>query len=201
MSKYGTGLSRTEQVPKKGLFLVCESAQTVMLTLNLSTDSIYGADASTSSKGKRTIALGPQQLALPQGPPREMRLYAYAGCPEAHECETGFAIADHYSFAPASICDTESGEISFHDMHSTTGQGLDVRFKSFGHEGCLLEPGLEGKIEKGLYGRLDCGEGLTGQCRTSSEEEAKAQLCVDELGDRSAVRNGTVFQMMAVCRF
>ena len=158
--------------------------------------SIYGTDASTSSK-KRTIAIGNQQIELPQGAPRETHLYAYADCPEAHGCDTGYAIADHYSFSPASICDTDTSELMFHSIAS--GGSSNMRFKSFGHEGCSLDPSESGNSE--LFGSLDCGSNLAGSCKTPSDAEALPQLCVKDADEVSAVKNGTVFQMMAICRF
>ena len=76
-----------------------------------------------------------------------------------------------------------------------------MRFKSFGHEGCSLDPNLDDESEEGPYARLDCGGNFRGVCEPPSSEDVEPRLCVEDSKERTAVKNGTVFQKMAVCRF
>lgn len=76
-----------------------------------------------------------------------------------------------------------------------------MRFRSFGHESCSLDPSSDGESKDGLYGRLDCGGNFAGLCTLPTKTEVTPQLCMEGPGERSTVKNGTIFQMMAVCRF
>ena len=85
----------------------------------------------------------------------------------------------------------------FHSI--TSGDNNNMRFKSFGHEDCSLDPSQSENSE--LFGKLDCGGNLAGSCEMPSDVEALPQLCVKDPDETSAMKNGTVFQMMAICRF
>ena len=130
-----------------------------------------------------------------------MRLYAYAGCLEAHDCEKGYAIADHYAFSASSICDYQEREIMFHPFSNVTG-ALGTRFKTSGYEGCMVKPELDTGLEDPFHewGTLDCGNGLGGSCTTSGETDKEPLICSERL-DILKPSAGNVLQMMAVCDF
>lgn len=151
--------------------------------------SVYGTE-SLPARHKRGIPT-----------PREMRMYAYAACPEAYNCEQGYAIADHYAFSPSSVCDYGGQEIMFHAFDAD-GTRLDTRFKTFGHKGCTVRP--NGDITRddadSQWGVLDCGSGLGGNCTVLDKADMEPLLCPAE-ESRKGTTAGKVMQMVTICRF
>ena len=139
----------------------------------------------------------------PERPPREMHLYAYSDCSSKRRCDTGFAVADLYAFSPEKVCESGDKEIGF---YSVDAKEPNVRFKSYGHEGCRIDPDADLATKEEMhpgsfYGQLDCGQGLTGKCTIPSEADAQARRCDVDDHRHSAVKDGTVLKMMAICKF
>ena len=151
--------------------------------------SVYGTE-SIPAKDKRGIPT-----------PREMRMYAYAACPEAHNCEQGYAIADHYAFSPSSVCDHGGREMMFHASGADNTR-LDTRFKTFGHKGCTVRPNtdiMQGDANN-EWGVLDCGAGLGGNCTVPDQTDREPLVCSGEKSIKEPSA-GKVMQMMTICRF